>query len=286
MRKSPVQQLSSATTGALELVTRRSSTGREPGTTGSSTSQIVSAEVARDWLLRQPNPEATDAALCRSLTSTLGVTATPRTEYRFPPDGDAYRVTVGCSFDIRDHAAIPAALDKIEQALTPASQEHCEGWLVMLQAATAHRADSGASSAVAYSLYAAELRQWPADVAKSACERLARGKPGQTGTNWFPTLAELVKECERLASNRRTIYAALQRYVPKPQATSPIGELTVEQRAAHREATERAKAELRATADRMRPAGKHRDMPSTAGKPDAGGLTPQMRELMARRAER
>lgn len=27
------------------------------------------------------------------------------------------------------------------------------------------------------------------------------------------------------------------------------------------------------------------DKPSTAGKPDAGGLTPQMRELMARRAE-
>ena len=277
-----MQQLSSATTGALDLVTQRSSIGREPGTTGSSKSQIVSVDVARDWLLRQPSPEAADAALCRSLTSTLGVTAIPRTEYRFPADGDAYRVTVGCNFDIRDHAAIPAALDKIEQALTPASPEHCEGWLVMLQAATAHRADSGATSAVAYSLYAAELRQWPADVAKAACERIARGKPCQSGTNWFPTLAELVKECERLASNRKAIYRALQRYVPQPDP-GPLAEPSEAQIEARRQETERVKAELRATAERLSPAAKHRDLPSTAGKPDEGGLTPQMRELIARR---
>lgn len=204
---------------------------------------------------------------------------------RFPTEGPAYRVTVGCGFDIRDHGNIPAALDKIEQALTPASTEHCEGWLVMLQAATAHRADSGPTSAVAYGLYAAELRQWPADVAKAACERIARGKPGHVGTNWFPTLAELVSECDRLASNRKAIHAGLLRYVPTPPGTvDRLGEPSEAQRAAVHKMAEEAKAKLRATADKMRPAAKHCAMPSTAGKPDAGGLTPQMRELMARRA--
>lgn len=279
-----MQPLNSATTGALALVTQRASAGQKLGTTGSPRSQIVSAETAQDWLLRQASPEATDAALCRSLISTLGVTAMPRTEMRFPVDGRAYPVTVGCAFDVKDHGAIPAALDKIEQALTPASPEHCEGWLVMLQAATAHRADSGATSAVAYSLYAAELRQWPADVAKAACERLARGKVGNSGTNWFPTLAELVSECERLASNRKAIYAGLKRYVREPERIAQLSEASPQQQAAVRKMAEEAKAKLRETADRMRPAAKHSAMPSTAGKPDAGGLTPQMRELMARRA--
>lgn len=280
-----MQPLNSAITGAVDLVTQRSSVGQRPGTTESSKSAIVSVETARDWLLRQVNPEATDAALCRSLTSTLGVMAMPRTEMRFPADGPAYPVTVGCGFNIRDHAAIPAAIDKIEQALTPASPEHCEAWLVMLQAATAHRADTGATSAVAYSLYAAELRQWPADVAKSACERLARGKIGQTGTNWFPTLADLVKECERLAANRKAIHAALKRYVPEPVRLNSFDGANPQQQAAVRKMAEEAKAKLRATADRMRPAAKHSARPSTAGKPDEGGLTQEMRKLIAQRAE-
>jgi hypothetical protein len=278
--------MNSGITGALEVVTRRSSIGRELGTTTSCSSPIVAPEVARDWLLRQLNPEATDAALCRSLISTLGVTAMPKTEHRFPADGAAYRVTIGCSFDIHDEAQIPAALDKIEQAMTPATPEQCEGWLVMLQAATAHRAGSGATSAVAYSLFAAELRQWPADVAKFACERIARGRPGQTGANWFPTLAELVAECERLASNRRAILSALQRYVPPP--APHVNDMRfsdgpgAHDRATVRRMAEEACAKLRAAPDKR--AARVPTAPNTAGKPDAGGLTPAMREFIARRA--
>jgi hypothetical protein len=196
-------------------------------------------------------------------------------------------VTVGCDFRIDDEAQIPAALDKIEQALTPATAEQCEGWLVMLQAATAHRADTGATSAVAYSLYASELRQWPADVAKSVCERFARGKAGYTGTNWFPTLAELVSELERAASQRKAMYEALRNWAPPalPHANDRrFGEgPSEEEKAAVHRMAEEARASLIEAARRVRPARKAGEMPSTAGKPDAGGLTPEMRELMARR---
>lgn len=186
-----------------------------------------------------------------------------------------------------DAANIPAALDKVEQALTPATVEQCEGWLVMLQAATAHRQESDATSAVAYTIYAGELARWPADVAKEACGRLARGRPGQTGTNWFPTLAELARECERLASPRCAVYAALKEWrpaeLPHPNDRRYSDGPSEQEKAAVRRMAEEAKAALRETADRLKPL-RRADLPNTAGKVDETGITPQMRELMARRA--
>lgn len=278
-----MQPLSSATTGALAVVTQRASVGHERGTTGSSKSLIASEGTAREWLLRQATPEAADAALLRSLTSTLSVTARPETEWRFPEGKPAYSIVRGFTFDIADREQIRAALDKISQAMTPATPEQCEGWLVMLQAATARRADTEATTAVSYALYASELRQWPADVAKAACERLARGRPDQSGTNWFPTLAELVAECERLAQARRSLFVCLQREMAKPAVEQqPRREPTSGERVAvHRMAQEamvllQERAAVSKAVTRPPP-------PSTAGKPDEGGLTPQMREYLSKR---
>jgi hypothetical protein len=282
-----VQPLSSAISGQVALVAQRqSSAGTEPGRTGSARSQIVSAETAREWLLRQPHPEEADAALARSLTSTLGVTALLRTEHRFPPNGPAYRVTVGCDLAVQDEAAIPDAIAKIEQAMTPATAEQCEGWLVMMQAAMAHRSDSDATSAVAYGLYAAELRRYPADVAKAVCERFTRGKLGNSGTNWFPTLAELIKELERFTAPRQAMLRSLHKYAPgSPSllgAPLPAKRETEEAREQRRRATAETLRKLADTAERQRPA--HRDLSATHGKTDETGLTPEMRALMARRA--
>ena len=259
--------------------------GTSPSRNGSTT--LANTEDARRWLLRQPGPEAADAALCRSLTSTLGVTASLRTEGRFPTDGSpAYRVVTGCDFTVDDEANLPAASAKILAAMAPATLEQAEGWLVMLQAATAHRQDSDATSAVAYSLYAAELTKWPADVARSACERLARGKPGYTGTVWFPTLAELARECERLAAPRQAMLSALQSYtapkaLPYPSARGRP-EPTDAEKAEVRRMWREAEAKLASTTKDNRTAARV-EMPSTAGKPDEGGLTPEMRALIAKR---
>lgn len=280
-----MQPLSSATTGALALVTQRSSVGASLGTTVSTRSANENNDQARDWLLRQTNPEQADAALARSLISTCSVTARARAEYRFPVDGQPYSVVCGYDLTIGDEAQIPAALAKIEAAMTPATAEQCETWLVMLQAATAHRVDSDVTAAVAYTLYASELRQWPADVAKAACERLSRGKPGHTGTNWFPTLAELMQECERFAAPRKALFASLQHWRP-PAPYFPTARGSPEPSEADKEKVRRMAAEaleqLQATSDaKKRPVGA---MPSTAGKVDEGGLTAEMRAILARRA--
>jgi hypothetical protein len=195
-------------------------------------------------------------------------------------------VTVGFDLEIASHDQIPAAMHKVAQAMTPATADQCEAWLVMLQAACARRADSDVTAAVAYSLYAAELRRWPADVAKAACERLARGKPGHTGPNWFPTLAELVAECERFAAPRRALYASLERWAPKREyvpTARGIPEPSDQEKASVRRMADEALAELRAAAEARKP--KRAELPSIAGKPDSTGLTPEMRSLMERRRE-
>jgi hypothetical protein len=189
----------------------------------------------------------------------------------------------GYDLDIRDHENVPAALEKVRAAMTPATADECEAWLVMLQAATARRTDSDVTTEVAYSLYAAELRRWPADVAKAACERLARGQTGRAGPNWFPTLAELVAECERLAAPRRALYASLQRWAPKPEyvpTARGIPEPSEEQKAAVRRMAAEVDAALAATADNRK--AKPPPMPSIAGKPDETGITPEMRAVLNR----
>ena len=239
-----MQPLSSAITGALEAVTPPSSTGIGPGTTASSKSVTVSDDTVRGWLLRQPSPEAADAALARSLTSSCNVTVSPRTESRFPRRGGFYAVPVGYEIEEATTADLPAALARVEQALMPATVEQCEGWLVMLQAATARRSEGEAATAVAYSLYASELRQWPADVARAACQNLARGEGRDGDTNWFPTLAELVAECRRLAAPRKMLVTSLRERIARPSASArpPVSE----------EERKRIGAELQALVEKMR----------------------------------
>lgn len=289
MRRSPVQPLSSAISGQLGRVQeRQSSTGRELGTTGSSKSLTVNDDTARDWLLRQGNPAEVDAALCRSLISTLGVTAVLRTEGRYPPNAPAYRVVVGCDFAMEDPGVIPHARLKIEATMVPPTAEQAEGWLVMLQSVTAHRQDSEPTSAVAYAMYAAELRRWPADIAKSVCFKFARGRAGQTGPNWFPTLAEIAQECERLAAPRQAMLAGLHsRRAPEALPLTGRGreEPTEEEKVEVRRMAEIAAVRLKETADAKRFKGPTIELPAIGGKPDSGGLTKEMRELMSRRGD-
>ncbi len=171
--------------------------------------------VARDWLLRQASPKEADRALQASLTSSLNVVVRPRYETRFPPSGGFYDVAVGCDVT-GDLANVTQAAERLEAAMTPAESDECEEWLAMLQAACARRNDSEAGANVALSLYTAALRQYPADVAKAACINIATKR----GTNWFPTLGELMAELDHLAAPRRSMLAALRN--PRLAPPAPV----------------------------------------------------------------
>lgn len=209
-----MERLNSEITGAVEAAgAQQCSAGQKPGTTASSHLPAVSENAAKDWLLRQADPEAVDLALESSLTSTLGITCSPRTELRFPVAGGYTNEIVGYRISTSVPVNLPAALDKVRTAMVPATPKDAKGWLVLLQAATVQRNTTDASSAVAYAMYSAELCRWPADVAKAVCDRMARGIGRPPGTNWFPTLAEIIQECERLSHRRREMLKALQRRV-------------------------------------------------------------------------
>jgi len=201
-----VQRLSFETIGSLRPVLRpESSTGAGPGTTGSSVTAMPDEDVARGWLLAQPDPAAADKALLTSLQSSLGVEVTVETELRFPVSGGFRVQAVGARIlpgSVEEN--IPAAAARMKAALTGPTKDQAEDWLVMLQSATAGGRKSEAGTAVALELYAGCLMRFPADVAKAACFQLA-----MTST-WFPTLAEINATCEAMSSNRRLLARALE----------------------------------------------------------------------------
>lgn len=94
--------------------------------------------------------------------------------------------------------------------MTPAEPDQVEGWLIALQVATAGGKRSEESVEAAFNLFSAALRQYPADVARDACQTLAVGK-------WFPTLGELTGACDRLAAPRRVMLQGLKAWRPKTE---------------------------------------------------------------------
>lgn len=201
-----MQRLSFETIGSLRPVLRpESSTGAGPGTTGSSVTAMPDEDVARGWLLAQPDPAAADKALLTSLQSSLGVEVTVETELRFPVSGGFRVQAVGARIlpgSVEEN--IPVAAARMKAALTGPTKDQAEDWLVMLQSATAGGRKSEAGTAVALELYAGCLMRFPADVAKAACFQLAMN------STWFPTLAEINATCEAMSSNRRLLARALE----------------------------------------------------------------------------
>lgn len=180
--------------------------GPRPGVTGSVAT--VTAVRAVEWLLAQPSVAGADKALRTSLQSSLGVTVSVEREGRFPEGRPAYYVSTGCRLTVTDPDHIPAAIAKIEAAMTPGTREQCEAWLVMLQAALNQGKRSQASALVALELYAGALSRYPADVAKRVCETLAT-RPRKGGA-WFPSLPELIEELDNAGMERASLLASLK----------------------------------------------------------------------------
>jgi hypothetical protein len=178
----------------------------------------VPDETVRGWLLAQPSPEEADKALRTSLRSSLGVDCRIETSRRFPVEGGYYSVVVGCDLDLAPDANLPQALARIEAAMIGPTRKQAEDWLVMLQQACAGGRKSEAGQAVALEMYAGCLSRYPADIARTVCERLALLP--RKGGNWFPTLAEINDACQRLASQRQFMFDRLRLAVAEQGAAA------------------------------------------------------------------
>lgn len=117
-------------------------------------------------------------------------------------------VVVGCDVSAKDAANLPQALARMEAAMARPTKQQAEDWIILLQAACAGGRRSEAGAVVAFELYSAQVALYPADVGREACRKLAI-RP-TAGSNWFPTLSEVVAECDRLVSQRQSTYLALK----------------------------------------------------------------------------
>lgn len=203
-----MQHLSSATTSLTSKLAAQAGTG--VGNAGSGQLATANESVAREWLLAQPSVAEADKALLASLKSQHGVEAFFQTESRFPPEGGYYTAVVGCYVRPEEADKITAAIARMEAATAPPTREQAEDWLIILQAATAGGRKGEIDTAVALEVYSGMLAKYPADVAREACTNLALKK--RQGGNWFPTLADLNAECEKLADRRKLALSAMKTY--------------------------------------------------------------------------
>lgn len=113
-------------------------------------------------------------------------------------------------------ADVRAALAALNAYFRPCGGKFAGEQLALLRARTKMRADQdGKLLAVAYIDW---LAPFPADVAKGACEELARSNV------FFPAWAELEAACDRLMAERRTLRKTLEAALePKAQNALYLG---------------------------------------------------------------
>lgn len=107
-------------------------------------------------------------------------------------------------------ATIREALQAVQRECQPCGAQFALEQLGPLKARTKSRADD--DGAINLATYADWLAEYPRDVARQACEEWARGMI------FWPAWAELQRVCDRLASGRLAMRAALLKALePKPK---------------------------------------------------------------------
>lgn len=202
-----MQPMSSVITGLALLDSEAStSTGQRHGAIASERSLAA----ARTWLLAQPSVQAADQALVISLQSSLGVGVSLETRMMFPEEGRPYRVVSSCLIQTGDAASITRAADRIRAAMAPDTRERLENMVVALNVATAGQRRSEDAAMAMLEIYVSALMRYPADVARDACMALMTMK-------WFPVLGKVTERCDKLASGRREMLGALERWKPETE---------------------------------------------------------------------
>lgn len=169
---------------------------------------------AAAWLASQA-PEAVDKAAVEVARSS-GVRLVARYGGRYPkgPNGEvltARHVIEGYEIDGTD-ADRKAALERIENMLTPPSVEQTEDWMAEVSVLTVDRKRNDLEARLTLKAYTARLMDYPADVVRYAL----LDRPWE----WFPKWYDLRQVCEAMVEPRRRMIAALKSPAPTPKPPS------------------------------------------------------------------
>jgi pimeloyl-ACP methyl ester carboxylesterase len=188
---------SSETTGARSLVAKPPAsigTPRSAMPAASTPAGIAAAMASND-------PESVDRLVLASLPPSVAHSLKRETRDWCDPDSGYHFEITGYSW--REPLPPDADLDEA-QALVAAAMVRAPAKVVMaellrLAAVTKSRAESEEDQAFRFAAFRDELAEFPADVVRTALRKIARRE------TFFPSLAELVDQCQREFKHRRLL---------------------------------------------------------------------------------
>jgi len=200
----PSSPHNSVTTGSPSQV----SVGLKPIGQLSTATGAAGPQTTLPALLASTNPAATDTWIAASLPPSIASTLRPVTEETVDPvygwSGELvrYEVPATSSPDWWQAREIVGA------ALVPADVQTIRVELARLRVSTKARDIPDGDLAMTLQVLAEECAEWPPDIVRAALRRWARREV------WFPSLAELRDELQRVGRRRRLLALAFRLEVP------------------------------------------------------------------------
>lgn len=179
-----------------------SAIGPPSGATGAVAKPMLPA------LLQGRDPEATDRSIVASLPPSIRSDLRPVTEETVDPtygwDASLVRYEVPAS----SSPAWWQAREIVAAAIMPADVQTIRLELARLRVSTKARDMPTGDLAMTLQVLAEECAEWPPDIVRAACRRWARREV------WFPSLAELRDELQRVGRRRRLLAKAFRLEAP------------------------------------------------------------------------
>jgi hypothetical protein len=167
------------------------------------------------------DPGANDKALLQHFERLLGQPVTIRTRWIDPQVGDSFEAVQGVDWPEMTFEQAASILNTIEAMMLPADRRSTLGLLLQLWHATAKTGISEEDMQIKSATYVDDLRDYPGDVTRCVLT-MARKR-----FKFFPTVAELVEECESMVVKRRWLLRTLQHRMKRLQQLAIVHSTTL-----------------------------------------------------------
>ena len=194
----------------LEITTKLMADHKQTGTPSIPSGVLTASEQSKAVdRLRLSSPAGIDRAILSSMKQH-GVFLTPRSESRFPTDGDSYEVFRGYDIYVANDVDSDQAVRALAMAMQPMPVEVMEKSLLttmMLMVKPSN--ESPKDAAMRCKLYANEMRDWPADIFYSVLNTV------KLSCTFWPAFSEFNKYYEQRAKKRNEMAKAIFNRIKK-----------------------------------------------------------------------
>ena len=194
----------------LEITTKLMADHKQTGTPSIPSGVLTASEQSKAVdRLRLSSPVEIDRAVLSSMKQH-GVFLTPRSESRFPTDGDSYEVFRGYDIYVANDVDSDQAVRALAMAMQPMPVEVMEKSLLttmMLMVKPSN--ESPKDAAMRCKLYANEMRDWPADIFYSVLNTV------KLSCTFWPAFSEFNKYYEQRAKKRNEMAKAIFNRIKK-----------------------------------------------------------------------